>query len=562
MLLILLSWIYIFITTTNFGFLFITISKIKDCNVSLIQIFGLFLYTICTSFFAFFIRINIEYYALILILNIITTICFRAQLKLYFKSLFLTFRTFKRVNKIFFLFLFVTLLAQSSTKPYLLDNETYYIQTIKWINDYGFVKGLANIHMFFGQSSSWHVLQAGFNFPFFSDIFNDLNGYLFVIFSFVAFKKINNYGIHQNVQSLCLGFVLVFTLFLIQFINSPSPDLIIFLITPYIFYLFITKYNSITTNDFKIILSLTVFICFVKVTTSVVLILPLVLFIKHYKDLKKSLWYYLLLSVIAFGVFVVKNTIISGYPLYPISQIDIIDFEWKVPKEILEFYKLGTYLEGMSNVDVTQIGFFEKIKLWLSLPKLDGLFNKAYVLLLIIFPLLLYKNKYRVSLLFIYAVAIIQLVVLWFTSPQYRFFFVFVSFLTIQLLVHITKNRKAMVYLVYLSILLAAIPVFINVNLSAFTNNDFAMNLNTFKLNNIVIPQKITKTKTEFTKHKINGFEFYSPNKDVFFWITGNGTLPCVNKKQIDYIKYRFNYIPQLRDVNLKDGFKSIEVEK
>ena len=162
----------------------------------------------------------------------------------------------------------------------------------------------------------------------------------------------------------------------------------------------------------------------------------------------------------------------------------------------------------------------------------------------------------------IYVLAVLQLIILWFTSPQYRFFFVFVSFLAIQVLVTIVKNKKNVLYLVYVSIILGAIPVFVNINLNAFTNNNFAMDLNTFELKNVIIPKENTKTKTKFTEQNIADFEFYSPSEDVFFWVTGNGELPCVNKKQIDFIKYHYKYIPQLRTDDLKDGFKSVLIEK
>ena len=561
MLLIFLSWIYIFITAKNFGILFTKAFGIKKCNPIILQTLGLFLYALTTSFFAFFIRIHIEYYLFILCLNVFIIYKYRDIIKDYFKSIFLTFTKLKTLYKILYLFLFVVILAQSSTKPYLIDNESYYIQTIKWINEFGFVKGLANVHMFLGQNSSWHTLQAGFNFPFISKFYNDINGFLFVIFSFLAIEKLSSYNNRENIQSFSLGLVLLFSLFLMQFINAPSPDLIIFLVTPYIFYLFITKCKNININDFKIILSLVIFLCFVKVTMVVLLVLPLILFIKNLNTLKGNTWQYALLSLFTFGLFIVKNAIISGYLLYPIAQIDILNFDWKVPKPLLEFYRLGTYLEGMSNIDVSELWLLEKIKVWLTLPKLDGLFNKAFALLLIIFPWFIYKNKNKSSLLIIYLLAILQLIILWFTSPQYRFFFVFVSFLSIQIFVSLIKNKKIGLYLVSLSIILSAIPVFITIDLNMFTTNNFAMQLNTFKLKNIVIPEENTKIETKFTKHNIDGFEFYSPNEDVFFWAIGNGELPCVNKKQIDYIKYYYNYIPQLRTDNIKDGFKSVLTE-
>ncbi|WOD42585.1 LIC_10190 family membrane protein [Hwangdonia lutea] len=560
MLFIFLSWIYIFITAKNLGILFTKIFKIKSCNPTILQVLGLFFYAIITSFFAFFIRIHIEYYVFILCLNILLTYSFREPIKAYWHTILLSFKKLKMPYKMLYLFLFIVILAQGSTKPYLIDNETYYIQTIKWINEFGFVKGLANVHMFLGQNSSWHILQAGFNFPFISNFYNDLNGYLFVIFSFLSVEKLSNYK--EDIQDFGLGLILLFSLFFMQFVNAPSPDLAIFLITPYIFYLFIKKYKSICTTDFKIILSLVLFLCFVKVTMVVLSVLVIILFIKHYNILKRGIWSYSFLSMTVLGLFIAKNIVISGYLFYPISQIDIVNFDWKVPKELLKFYKLGTYLEGMSNIDVSQLSFFETVKVWLTLPKLDGLFNKAFVILLIVFPWVIYKNKDKSSLLIIYILAILQLILLWFTSPQYRFFFVFVAFLAIQLFVTFIQSKKVGLYMVSFAVILSAIPFFIPINLNAFTNNNFAMGLHTFQLKNIIIPEENSKTDTKFAKHVIDDFEFYSPSEDAFFWVTGDGDLPCVNKKQIEYMKYYFNYVPRKRTDNLKDGFKSIVVEK
>ncbi|MDW5290012.1 hypothetical protein R6X41_14410 [Formosa sp. PL04] len=261
--------------------------------------------------------------------------------------------------------------------------------------------------------------------------------------------------------------------------------------------------------------------------------------------------------MITFVLFISKNIIISGYPLYPIQQFGSIDLDWKVPSNIIEFYKTETYLEGMNNTNITFNNFSEKFKFWLFLPKLDGLFNKMYLILIITFPLIIYKLKNKTPLLIIYLLAILQFIPLWHTSPQYRFFFVFIAFLAIQELSFILKNKNLKVYLVVFASIITAIPVFISINLNSFTSNHFAMTLDTFKLKNIFTPEKNTKTLTDFTKETIDGFEFYSPNEDIYFWITGDGNLPCVNKKQIEYFHKYYKYIPELRSKKLNDGFRS-----
>ena len=75
-----------------------------------------------------------------------------------------------------------------------------------------------------------------------------------------------------------------------------------------------------------------------------------------------------------------------------------------------------------------------------------------------------------------------------------------------------------------------------------------------------MIPEENTKTITQFSEENINGFKFYSPDDDVFFWSTGDGKLPCVNKKQIEFFKDNYNIIPKQRGNSLKDGFKSKKI--
>lgn len=547
MVLILLSWIYIFITITNFGILFTEIFKIKNCNIAIYQVLGLFLYATVTCIFAFFIRISVEYFLAILFINLMVFLKFKKTFKSYLFSIRNRFNSFKLSLKLLYSLLFFIVLAKSSTEPYLLDNESYYIQTIKWINEYGYVKGLANVHMFLGQNSIWHTLQAGLNFSFVTNIFNDVNGYLFAIFGFLAVDKLRAYGTDKSNRDLSLGLVLIFSLFLMQFVNAPSPDLIAFLIGPYIFYLFIINYENPTQDDFKVIFSLALFLCFVKVVNVLLVILPLILYFKNFKILKKETFKFVFLGILILILFVSKNAIITGYLFYPKSVFDILGVDWKLPKKLLEL-----------SPDAVSMSFTEKVRFWLTAPKLDGLFNKLYVLLIFIFPFVLFKRKERVSLGIIYVLSILQIVLLWNNSPQYRFFFVFVIFLSIEILTTFFKHKRLLITLTYLSVILCTIPLFLNIRLSALTNNKFAMDLSKFELKNVIVPEGITRTKTEFSSVTIHGFEFNTPGDEVFFWSTGNGELPCVNKKQIEFLSDFYNYIPQKRTEDLKDGFHSL----
>lgn len=556
MLIILLNWIYIFFISSICGILFCSLFNIKKCPSVIRMLLGLFFYGLIISICAFFIRIHLEFFIVSFLLSIAFLLRYFKAFKLHIYELKQSFLNFKLAYKFLWVFILLVSLAQSSTLPYLLDNETYYIQTIKWLNEYGYVKGLANLHMFLGQNSSWHAIQAGFNFSFTNTLLNDLNSFLFVLMSFLFIEKLQQYSTNQTLSYFSLGATLFCSIFFMQFISAPSPDLLIFLVVPYIFFIFIENFKRITRDLFKIIFSLSVFLCFVKVTMAILLLLPLILFVRNFKLLKADIVYFLSISALSLILFVSKNLIISGYPLYPLKLFSFVNFDWKVPSEIIEVYKLGTYLDGMSNTDTSQLSFFEKIKIWLFLPKLDGLFNKSYVLLLLIFPISIWYRKNRVPYIIIYFLALAQLLILWSASPQYRFYFVFVAFMSIELYSQVIRTNFLKIASIFLLVIIATIPVFLPIDLNRFTNNKFVMQLNSFQLKNVIIPENVSKTRTNFTKTILEDFEFYSPEDDIYFWTTGNGNLPCVNKKQIEYFRTYYYIIPEQRSNDLADGFR------
>ena len=121
----------------------------------------------------------------------------------------------------------VLILAQCASPPFIIDNESYYIQTIKWLNEYGFVNGLVNLHVFLGQTSGWHILQSAFNFSFLYDRFNDISGLALLLGNVYAIFKLNAFVTKKETSKLNLVFGLfpLWNVFLFQFISAPSPEI-------------------------------------------------------------------------------------------------------------------------------------------------------------------------------------------------------------------------------------------------------------------------------------------------------------------------------------------------
>jgi len=75
---------------------------------------------------------------------------------------------------------FIVVLA-GTFSPYILDHFGYYVPTIKWLTEYGLIKGISNLDFTLGQMSIWHIFQAGFSN--FSDPFLRINTILLIIYT-------------------------------------------------------------------------------------------------------------------------------------------------------------------------------------------------------------------------------------------------------------------------------------------------------------------------------------------------------------------------------------------
>jgi hypothetical protein len=96
------------------------------------------------------------------------------------------------------------------------------------------------------------------------------------------------------------------------------------------------------------------------------------------------------------------------------------------------------------------------------------------------------------------------------------------------------------------------------VNYKIFTQNKLHQPKGHYHWSQIFIPEKNSKySDIKFEKIKDGNLEYNSPKENFFFYGTGNGDLPCVNKVQIDYFKKHYFILPQQRTSDLKDGFYS-----
>ncbi|KAB1154116.1 LIC_10190 family membrane protein [Flavobacterium luteum] len=563
MLLIILSWIYILFTTINLGFGFDKIVGLKNTNFIVTSILGLFSVTVLASIWAIFGRINFEFYIFILIINCSIFLKYRTLILSSYRTFFNELKLLDTFLKFFLTVSFFLIVAQCASIPYVIDNESYYIQTIKWLNEYGFVKGLANLHLFLGQQSGWHITQSAFNFSFLYKNFNDLSGFCLLLGNIFAVQKLNEYYKSQNKTYLIIGLLPLVNIFFFQFISAPSPDIAVYIFSFIICFYFLENYKKTSIETFNLLVILILFLLYIKNTTLTFVLIPILLFFRNFEYISKKLFFSFSISLIVLVLFFTKNIIVCGSLIFPskLPPFFVLDYTISDTVETLYYKQLKNYYGYfLSDEQFNTMSTFDLFLNWLSLPKLNGLFNKLSVLLIVICPFLIYKFQNKKALWILYVMMIIQLCILFSTSPQYRFFMNFVLFFSLFCVACFINRRKFITLMLLISLIPMIIIVFIPINLNRFSNHKFMLEMSTFSFKNAIYPYKNTKYNTQYEKIKTGNLNFNSPIENDFFWGCGDGDLPCVNKEQISFYEKYYNIKPQMRTSNLKDGFYTKKV--
>ncbi|EJP17577.1 putative membrane protein [Leptospira interrogans str. FPW2026] len=558
MLAILISAIlslYIFI---SFGILAEKILKVKFQFTDRILV-GLSVTNTLVSLVSLFLPITI------LVLFIFLSFCF---VFLYFERKNLKLLTFGLIHKniiviITFPFL-LSALVFSLNPPFAYDSGLYHIQSIKWIQEYSVVPGLANLHGRFGFNPNIFTI---FALTSLKEIFKqEIFSVNFVIYSILVLHSINRiYKILKQegfTNSFLLHSIVLF-LILEQFmsLSSPTPDLISIVLPLYILTNLPKNENGIHSklnleNYFSSII-LSVYTISVKLATIPLCILILLLIIRYKFDGKKLL---IVISIIFLILlpWLIRNVILSGYLIYPFSAIDIFNFDWKVPLNAVVSEKLSitgwARNPGEGYKEAAQMKFWEWFPIWWNtISKLNRLFIViSFLSPIFIFIYSLFK-KIKIdfqtfAILFTSWIGVIFWILL---APDIRFGKAFLGVSAISLLLYF--NFKINFFPIKISkTSKQIILVFIFIIISVFLINRRTYNRckNFIRENSafFVRPKKIEIPQNlEFKKIQMNDLEVFIPAEGDRCY---DYEIPCMPYK---------NYSLILRGKTLQSGFKYIQ---
>ena len=510
MLFILLTVFSLLIINFGSGLIVRNILKIETQSFVLISFLGIMSITMFETILAFFFPMSSILELIFITVGLIGIIWF-------FKSERLLLSNFK--FNFWFYFFSLVILFSASFSPYLFDHQSYYVPTISYLKEVGFVKGISNLDLLLGQTSFWHIYQAGFSH--FVDPFLKINAYLSVLFLIY---------IYERKQYFLLIFLPVFLLF----VQQPSPDLPILIITLIVINELINKQES------SIILYLALFAFCIK---PIVFWLPLLVILNLIYQKKFNLK--VLIPIVIFGsLSVAKNLWLFGFPIFPVSFIDF-DLPWKPSQEILTYSSqiglMKTYDMKYAYQQVIEFSFSDKIYNWFTVGY-KSVLNIGIIVSLIITSIYTFKKKNKFYYLLLICIILKTILMISF-SAQYRFF-IDVYLIAIFLIFKNISENSSVTTAVCLSVFISVI----------FTFPGFIQQFNIGKrLSNFSWSQLYRPIELDFInvneEYKIGNFNFNSSqnlNDKVHF-----PSLNIYDLKLYDY----YGIFPQHIGKDLRDGF-------
>lgn len=326
----------------------------------------------------------------------------------------------------------------ASRTPEGYDTLNYHIPSIRWLEEYGAVKGLGNLHTRFAYNSSFLCLQALFSFSWlYESSLHSVNGFIWTFMVIKAFSSL--WWLQDRKFQLSDLLRIIFLVILFRYdelcnVCTPNTDFMPMCLVAYIFieWCALVEDNEKSYVPYGLLGILGLFSVSVKLSAAALalfVVKPCIMIIRQRKF--TELIKFGILGIIVVLPYVLRNIIISGYILYPIASLDFFDFDWEIPKSVVASDNVAikcfarVWGTNWSYYDI-QKSFIEWFEIWIQKAEsyfdILAIFNN--ILLLIISIVLVFmaikkkKMKFDLSMIVISMVGYIVLIG---SAPSIRF---------------------------------------------------------------------------------------------------------------------------------------------
>lgn len=454
-------------------------------------------------------------------------------------------------GKIIFVCMMMLLFAYGASRGYMhVDSGLYHAQAIRWIEEYGVVPGLANLHCRLAYNSSAFVLTALYSMSFLGgQSLHTVAGFMALV---LAVKGLDVVKVFSRKKVLVSDFVKVAMLFYITIIYtemmSPASDYFAML---FLFYVVLTwveleekKEKNIT--PFGMLCVLQAVNVSIKLSSAIMLLMVLKPAVNLLKEKRYGqIGIYLGMGILAVFPYLARNVILSGWLVYPFPTIDLFSFDWKIPagEALYDAQEIKVYAKGMTDVLLKDAPMSQWLPSWFSalkgLEKIWVLGSLASVVAGVVITIwgLVKRKKELYGLLFVQWIMIAGYLFWQIGTPLVRYGYIYIlafPFFTVGLwFVTLFEKRKKSYLLFGTALLLFFVYKGGNLveSIAASSGQDY------------YVWQQDYYTGP-YDSYEVDGVEFYYP---LEYGQIGYSKFPGVPHERYDV---------ELRGEDLQDGFR------
>ena len=377
MISVLINWSYVFITTYIIGYF--TLSRAyrfykheRHIGIMSSVMAGLAITTAYAGFFSIFYKVGIVANIVMILFCVLFVWLDRA----HYTDILSDINGGKFIGRIFgsgstriikviaFLIFFVAALFFTTEGNFFSDSGYYHEQSIRWIEEFGTVKGSVHILKRLAYNSCYFCQCALYSMrDIFSQSLHCLSGFYGILVMGYALAGFNK-SIRTNAIRLA---PFVYFILLCSEITSPASD---YPLVFSVFYVAIRWFELRDDNEehyspYALLSLFVVFLISIKLTVGcliLIVIKPAIAMIKE-KRIKEIITS-IMAGIIILLPYFIRNYIICGWLIYPFTKIDIFNPDWKLPMRHVQADadEIKVWGRGMGQIggQVT-----DSIKVWL-----------------------------------------------------------------------------------------------------------------------------------------------------------------------------------------------------
>ncbi len=240
--------------------------------------------------------------------------------------------------------LFIIICAISSLESWHFDTELYHAQAIRWIEEYGVIKGGVNLLSNLGYNSSAFCLQALFSFKWLTgQSYRVVNGAIACILTIWAVLSMKIVWKRKFTLSDIFRLGILLVGYYPSETASVATDRIIAYLIMYIIAKWVAVWEETEPGSEKRIhrqaylVMVAAWTLTIKLSAAPILLLAIIPIAALAKKKRYALIAeYSLLAAIIISPYLIRNVILSGYLVYPFAGIDLLDVPWKIAKDAVE----------------------------------------------------------------------------------------------------------------------------------------------------------------------------------------------------------------------------------